>query len=287
MELITLEQNAVITQKFEEVSKEIDTKVERAKSLSVTEDNFRDVKKIRAELNKESKAFAEEFKKIKKEVLEPWNKVEDSYKELIRDKYANCDKDLKHKIDEIQDGIIGEKREKIEDFFEKHREANNLLFVRFGEMPIKINMSATIKSMEKAIVTELDRIKKDVDACMELADGPEIFAEYKINGYDFTSAVTAVKTRKEAAERLRAEQEARKLEREQEQEKLRQLEEERAKLEPEVIEEPEAAEEPEVTKEYVPDQELVSATFTVTATLEQMKELVRYMRDNNIEFKQI
>ena len=72
-ELIRIDQAIKLTTEFEQVSKEIDKKIETANSLVVSEDNYKEVKKIRAELNKEAKMYAEDFKAIKESVLATWN----------------------------------------------------------------------------------------------------------------------------------------------------------------------------------------------------------------------
>ena len=84
-ELIRIDQAIKLTTEFEQVSKEIDKKIETANSLVVSEDNYKEVKKIRAELNKEAKQYAEDFKTIKESVLATWNECEDTYKKMIRD----------------------------------------------------------------------------------------------------------------------------------------------------------------------------------------------------------
>jgi ATP-dependent Lon protease len=74
--------------------------------LILSDENRKDIKKIRAELNKERMAFAEEFTVVKAEVLGPWQAVEDAYKENVQSKYKEADAALKVKIDEIEPQCI-------------------------------------------------------------------------------------------------------------------------------------------------------------------------------------
>ena len=54
-QLITVKQLPVLEEKFREKGAEIEEKVKTCQSMVVTEDNYKEIKKIRADLNKESK----------------------------------------------------------------------------------------------------------------------------------------------------------------------------------------------------------------------------------------
>ena len=55
MELIKIEQMPKIEDNFKAISEEVAKRTELAKNLVVTEDTVKEVKKIRSDLNKESK----------------------------------------------------------------------------------------------------------------------------------------------------------------------------------------------------------------------------------------
>ena len=54
-ELIVVKQLPIIQERLKELSTEIDKKVENAKSLICTEENVKEVKQVRADLNKDFK----------------------------------------------------------------------------------------------------------------------------------------------------------------------------------------------------------------------------------------
>ena len=89
-QLITVKQLPVLEEKFREKGAEIEEKVKTCQSMVVTEDNYKEIKKIRADLNKESKQYAEQFKEVKSKVLTPWQIVEEAYTENIKLKYAEA-----------------------------------------------------------------------------------------------------------------------------------------------------------------------------------------------------
>ena len=284
-ELIRVDQAIKLTTEFEQVSKEIDKKIETANSLVVSEDNYKEVKKIRAELNKEAKQYAEDFKAIKESVLATWNECEDTYKKMIRDKYAESDGILKSKVGEIEDGIKNEKREKIVEFFEKHRASRKLDFVTFEDMNLKIGMSNSLASLKKEVTEKLDEILKGYEGALEVS--PDVVAEFKQNGYDFAKAFTTVKDREE---RKRKAEEERKAMLEARAERERKEAEAKAVVQEVEIKESDEVEEVTDSKPTAHEEEhekIISVTFTVRGTREELIDLSNFLKELNYDYKQI
>lgn len=284
-ELIRVDQAIKLTTEFEQVSKEIDKKIETANSLVVSEDNYKEVKKIRAELNKEAKQYAEDFKAIKESVLATWNECEDTYKKMIRDKYAVSDVILKSKVGEIEDGIKDEKRKKVVEFFEKHRASRKLDFVTFDDMNLKIGMSNSLASLKKEVTEKLDEILKGYEGALETS--PDVVAEFKENGFDFARAFTTVKDREErkrkAEEERKAMLEAR-AERERKEAEAKAIVQETEIKESDEVEE--AAEEKPSTHEEE-HEKIYSVTFTVKGSREELIDLSNFLKELNYDYKQI
>ena len=287
-ELIRVDQAIKLTTEFEQVSKEIDKKIETANSLVVSEDNYKEVKKIRAELNKEAKMYAEDFKAIKESVLATWNECEDTYKKMIRDKYAVSDVILKSKVGEIEDGIKDEKRKKVVEFFEKHRASRKLDFVTFDDMNLKIGMSNSLASLKKEVTEKLDEILKGYEGALETS--PDVVAEFKENGFDFARAFTTVKDREE---RKRKAEEERKAMLEARAERERKEAEAKAKAivqKTEIKESDEVEETAEVEQPSTHEEEhekIYSVTFTVRGTREELMDLSNFLKELNYDYKQI
>lgn len=284
-ELIRIDQAIKLTTEFEQVSKEIDKKIETANSLVVSEDNYKEVKKIRAELNKEAKQYAEDFKAIKESVLATWNECENTYKSMIRDKYAVSDVILKSKVGEIEDGIKDEKRKKVVEFFEKHRASRKLDFVTFEDMNLKIGMSNSLASLKKEVTEKLDEILKGYEGALETS--PDVVAEFKENGFDFARAFTTVKDREE---RKRKAEEERKAMLEARAERERKEAEAKAVVQEVEIKESDEVEEVTDSKPTAHEEEhekIISVTFTVRGTREELIDLSNFLKELNYDYKQI
>lgn len=285
-ELIKIDQAIKLTTEFEQVSKEIDKKIETANSLVVSEDNYKEVKKIRAELNKEAKQYAEDFKAIKESVLATWNECEDTYKKMIRDKYAVSDVILRSKVGEIEDGIKDEKRKKVVEFFEKHRASRKLDFVTFDDMNLKIGMSNSLASLKKEVTEKLDEILKGYEGALETS--PDVVAEFKENGFDFARAFTTVKDREErkrkAEEERKAMLEAR-AERERKEAEAKAAVQETEIKESDEVEEVAETEQPSTHEEE--HEKIYSVTFTVRGTRAELIDLSDFLKELNYDYKQI
>lgn len=287
--LITIEQKAVITERFDAIAKQLDTRVKTAQGLVVSEDNYKDAKKIRAQIRKEAQQYADDFKAVKETVLAPWNEIETAYKEKIRNKYRDADNILKNKIDDITDGIKRERAKELGDYFNECRTLAGLDWLEARQLGIKINMSDSMKSMKEAVAEKVERIKTDCDAIMKLDEdlGAEVMEEYQRN-LDFGLSMRTVKERhermkrhEEQMQRLREEQEASRQRAERAREAAKAEDIEPPQVEP-AAEEPEPA---EATDKAAP--KIVGATFHVSGTIDQITGLVNYMRDNSISFEQI
>lgn len=285
-ELIRVDQAIKLTTEFEQVSKEIDKKIETANSLVVSEDNYKEVKKIRAELNKEAKQYADDFKTIKESVLATWNECEDTYKKMIRDKYAVSDVILKSKVGEIEDGIKDEKRKKVVEFFEKHRASRKLDFVTFDDMNLKIGMSNSLASLKKEVTEKLDEILKGYEGALETS--PDVVAEFKENGFDFARAFTTVKDREER--KRKAEEERKAMLEARAEREHKEAEAKAAVQETEIKESDEVEEVAEVEQPSTHEEEhetIYSVTFTVRGTRTELMDLSNFLKELNYDYKQI
>jgi hypothetical protein len=268
-ELITVKQQAILTEQFDAISGEIDKKIALANGMAVSEDNYKDAKKIRADMNKEAKVYADEFKKVEEKVCAPWNQCKAAYQAKVRDKYREIDSVLKDKIGDIETGLKSEKEEKIISFFTDHKEAAGLCYLEWSDMGITVKMSDSEKSLKDAVMAKLSEIKSGSAALAAMDNAAELLAEYKANDFNLSAAISTVQHRKEAAERQAEEIEKARKARAAEREHIDAL---KTSL-------------PEIEK--IVEVKKVSATFKVSAELEKIRALVEFMRGENIEFEQI
>ena len=287
-ELITVKQLPVLEERFKEIGLALDEKVTRCQAMVVTDENRTDIKKVRADLNKESAKFAEEFKTVKTEVLGPWQAVEDAYKENVQSKYKEADAALKVKIDEIENGLKEKKEAEVRSFFEKHLTAAGIDFVTWQQTGIKVGLSDSKKSLQEQAKAFVDRIAQDIEYIDTLEHAAEIMAEYK-KTLQLTPAIMTVRDRFEREERERKEREEREEARRQQEEHDRMVEEQMRQAAPVAAPTMMPVEERvhPVPAETEPLEPLLSVVFKVTGTLSELKALVATLEDAGIRYEQI
>ena len=182
-ELITVKQLPALEEHFKEIGAEIDAKVTQCQNMVVTEDNYKDIKKIRAELNKEAKTYAEDFRAVKAMVLDPWTSVEDSYKDNIRSKYFEADQELKAKIYEVEGELKAQKEAEIKSYYNEYAQSVGVDFVEWERTGIRVGLSDSKKSLKDIAKKTLDDIVADLAAIESLPQEEkyklEVGAEYR------------------------------------------------------------------------------------------------------------
>lgn len=261
-QLAVVEQLPLIRQYFEEIHKEIAEKTTRAIELVVTEDNVKDIKKIRAELNKEYQDYEEKRKEIKRQILAPYEAFERDYKEMVALSFQAADTSLKRKIDASENLIKDEKELELKEYFEELAEALQLSqFVKFEQLNIKINMSDSMKKLMAQVDSKMKSIQNDIMLINLEPYKGDILVEYLID-FNFARAKMLVLKRKEMATRFQQEQER--------VETVMQEEKQRVEaLEKEIIV-------PKIT------EELLTTSFKVQGTREQLIALREYINESGL-----
>ena len=125
-DLIVVRQLPVIEDQLLAVKESIEARVKDALSLVCTEDTYKDIKKIRSDLNKEFQQLESRRKEIKVQILAPYEKFEGVYRECAGDIYKNADIKLGEKIREVENGLKQQKADDLEKFFAEYRESLGL-----------------------------------------------------------------------------------------------------------------------------------------------------------------
>lgn len=279
-ELVKVVQLPVLEEKFKELGEGIETKVKNATDLVVTEENYKEVKKIRAALNKESSAYAAEFKGIKESVLEPWDRVEKAYRLNVVEKFKKADEALGCRIKEVEGELKEAKKKEIEAYFEELKTANGIDFVTFEDTGIKVGMSDSKKKLKETATAFIEGVLKDLDLihAQDIDSIAEILVEYK-KDFDAHMAILTVKERKEKILRQEEERKAR--------EEAKAAEEEHRKSVEKHIDKPLAA--PATKPPEEPKKKpRKSVTFRVFyEDMETVKKLAVFLKKENIEFVQL
>lgn len=283
-ELIVVKQLPIIQERLKELSTEIDKKVENAKSLICTEETVKEVKQVRADLNKDFKDLEMQRKLVKEQVLAPYMQFEEIYKQYVSDKYKNADIELKNKVDSIENELKNRKEQEIRDYFEEYKTANNIDFIAYEQARINVTLSASIKSLKEQAKQFIDKIVDDLKLIETQEHKTEILVEYK-QTLNVSQAITSVTNRFKAIEEEKKRQEELK---HRQMEKAQRIAEQNIKMQEEATKKalnnfvaPEVLQTPVEEKQ----EEILTLKFTVKGTRTKLKELKQFLESGGYDYE--
>ena len=266
-DLIIVKQLPVIEEKLMALKEEITVKVESAMALVCTEETVKTLKEVRASLNKEHKEFEAKRKEVKSAVLAPYEQFEDIYKECVTDLFNAADKDLKAKIDAVENDLKAQKEQEIREYFEEYKTAKNIDFVSYEQARINVTLSASKKSLKEQAKIFIDKIVDDLNLIDTEENKAEILVEYK-QTLNVSAAITTVRNRIALVEREKEIQEKQKQEREEMQKNMDKF---RTELEP-------------IAAPVVEEKEF-TLNFKVVATKAKLVELKKFLDDGGYKYE--
>ena len=201
--LIVVKQLPIIEQQLQAIKSEVTAKVETALSLVCTEDTVKEVKAVRAELNKEFKEFEDRRKEVKKSVLSPYEQFESVYKDCITDVFKKADTELKGKIDSFENELKEQKTAEVKAYFDEYLQSKGIDFVTFEKANINVTLSASMKSLKEQGKAFIDRICEDLSLIDTQDHKDEILYEYK-QSLNVSNSITTVVNRHKAIEEAKA-----------------------------------------------------------------------------------
>ena len=214
-DLIVINQLPIISERLDKVKDEIKRRTAFADTVTVSEENRQDIKKIRAAMNAEKSRLDEVYKKALEAVIAPIQVVQDKYKDCVG-LYTKANSQLKAKIDVIEDGLKLEKENSVKEYFEELVTAKKIDFISFERLGLKITLSVSEKKLKEQVNNIVERVATDLKAIEIQENKEEILVEYK-KSLNVSEAVSIVDARHKAiqAEKERkakqAEQRAREL----------------------------------------------------------------------------
>ena len=287
--LIVIKQLPVIEDQLMAVKHSIEERVSVALSLVCTEDTYKDIKKVRSELNKEYQELEKRRKEVKAQILKPYESFEGVYKECIGDLYARADNQLRQKINEVENDLRKQKKEDLAAYFAEYQESLHIAedFVSLDKAGIKIGLSDSKAALRKKAAEFLDRIASDLQVIETLEASAEVMAEYW-KTYNLSGAMLIVDERHKAieAEKARREaalaaMEARKAEEAAAAEAVKEAMQEAP---PQAVSAPVKMPDPETA---VSQEPIYSTTFKVTANLEKLRALKNFLTDGGYDYEQL
>ena len=274
-EIIAVKQLPVIVEQLAQVKEQVIQRVATATSLVCTEETVKEVKKARAELNAELKAWEEKRKEVKNAVMTPYEKFEAVYKDCVSDTYKTADKELKQKIDSVEQELKDKKASAVKEYFNEYLESMNIYFVTFEQAGINITLSATMKNLKEQAKAFIDKIGDDLALIDTQEHKAEILVEYK-KTLNVSAAITGVNARFKAIE--------------EEKKRIEEAEERKAAEEQHIAEITSALPEPEpkITQpvEVKPvEEKKYTLRFTVTATKDKLRELKTFLDNGGYKYE--
>ena len=285
-QLIVLKQLPIIEEKLYIIKEQIQQRVSEALSLKVTEDNVKKAKKIRAEFNKEYQLFEDERKKIKKDVLEPYEQFQSVYEDCVSGQYKVADEKLKEQINNLESQVKAKKENDLKEYFDELCELNNVsaTFITAWEIfNPNITLTVTLKNLKEQAKVFVEKAVDETTTIEAMENGVEILAEYN-QDFNLTSAIKVVKARHERIELERQKQEELKA--------AKQAQSEAIELVEEIVQENLAT--PLLKRPLPPidmpvvvveEEPIKTLSFNVTAPLSKLKKLKEFLIEGGYEFE--
>lgn len=262
-QLMTVRQLPVIEEQLRSAKKQIQQEIKTALLVECTAQTLPAARKARAELNRQFGQLEKRRKEIKRAVLSPYEEFEKIYHREVAALYQKADRELKERIQSVEEVLKQKKRKEFKQYFEEYARREGIPWLSFEDMGYTIGLSDSMPKFRKAARAFIDGIVKDMKAILLQDNSSEILAEYK-KTLQLSEAVREVSRRHHAIK----EQEA------------FQTEWNRKKaVEKQTLE----------LSEYLAPPQKVKAkyqlTFTVKATKEELLELKHFLEERGYEYE--
>ena len=282
-EVIVVKQLPIIEDRLEEVYVSVKDRLEAMSNLVVTEENYKELKKTRADLNKEFGELETLRKQVKSAIEAPYKKFESGAYKRMSDIYRDAIGKLDGEIKDVEGGLKTQKQKELLAYFEEYRQSLGLdsAIADPKRSGIKVGLSGSMKSLKEQVRQYLDRVDGDLKMIDTLDNADEVLAEYRVC-MSVTDAVRIVADRHKRIEdekiRRMAEEENRKAreanEKAVEEAILEEQKEDEVPVTPTVSVEPEAtseATEPILSTKYL--------GYEIFGTLSQLKALKAFLKN--------
>ena len=275
-----MEQLPVIKEALRSIREKVEAAAEDACALVCSEETVQSVKTARADLRKQFEALDAQRKKVKAQILAPYEDFEQTFKECVTMPFKAADYALAEKIRDVESQQKAECEARCRAYFEELKAVHNVPFLKYEDAGIRISLTEAKKSKPTKHYDEMNifcaKVATDIAGIRKMEVCEEVMAEYKKQHYDLGLAIKVVRDRHEEIERAKFEA-ARIADMARKQEEAVQKVEEAA---PVILEPPK--EEPEQLEEPVFER----FTFTVlNATKSQLIKIREYMKTEGIKYE--
>ncbi|MCI8411029.1 MAG: DUF1351 domain-containing protein [Clostridia bacterium] len=277
---VKLESLGKITSNIEEVKKfAINLKdyysniVFSEESISIAKDEKAKINKLKTEISTYRKNIENQFN----EPLQKFKELEKETENILSDTYDV----INNQVISYENKLKVEKEKQVKEYFEELKKVSKIDFIRFEQAKINVTLTASMKSLKEQVNNFIDKISNDLQLIHLQQYKEEILVEYKQN-LDASKAITTVLNRKEMLKRELEIKEKQEQQRKELEKNLSNFKEtENTKNEVEILEAPKE----EIIE--VKELEMFSVSFQAKATLENLKLLKKFAKENGIELIQI
>jgi hypothetical protein len=193
--IITIQQELVITEALKPYADEVVNFINDLLNLEVNEETYKQIDKYNAEVTKMFEALENKRKETKRKALEPYEKFEAIYKNLVTEPYKEAKTKLKNKLDEVKNTLQSEKQQELEAYVTELLQAYNLDWLTIERLPIKINRSGSLTKAKNEMKILLDKVKQEQASITD----NEVMVEYK-RSLNLAQALQVVTERKKLLE---------------------------------------------------------------------------------------
>jgi len=171
-------------------------------------------------------------------------------------------------------------------YYEELCAVEKIDFIPFEKLGLDINLSTTAKKYKEQCLAYIEKVVDDINLIKATEFEVEAMAEYKV-GLNVSRAITVIRDRK-IREKIEADKLEKFMAQQLEQQRLKDIEKEAKKVE--VLQAPEAVvptEQTPIVEQPSNIVDIIVAQFECTGTREQLKSVGQFMRENNINYRNI
>lgn len=272
---ISLVQLPVIREQLAPLSAEIDREVTEALSLAVTPDTLAQVKKVRAKIRKDFDELETQRKALKSAIMEKYDEFErEVYKPLISVRVEEGDRELKRKINAVENQLRQEKEDDLRDYFRELADSEHLDWLEYERGGFNVTLSKSRTALHKEVEAFVGLVSSDTAAINAMPDAEEVFVEYK-RTLRLGETVETVSRRHKEIEQERREREHLA--------EMRKREEEASERVREAARENPVVSAPKKVGEQTVER--LTLTFSVTDTRERLKLLKSFLDSNHYQYE--
>lgn len=273
-ELIQVVQLPVITEQLELIKSRIESAVDYVLSLDCNENTYKEIKKLKAELNKQYQELDSKRKEAKKAVLAPYDEFEAVFNKYVRDVFKPAEKQISERISSVENGLKAEKEKDVREYCAEYAKSIGIDFVPFESIGLNITMSASLRTLKKQVKDFFDGVMQDLRLIATQEHIPEILIEYR-ETLNVSDAIFKVKERYKALAELEKSEAEEKTKKEKEAETIQKVD--------DAIEEFSAP----VAEEAKPEENepIYETAFTVRGTMNQLKALKAFLKEGGYDYE--